>query len=122
MESASAQPNSFRSRTSSAILWIVILGIVCELGVLLVTCIAQLEPGFSTSEAIGGLLIAFVPLAIVSIIALLDLTAVSRRFRTCRIVLIYGWLGYAAGVAIGIGIHEVGRATVSQTMRGDRTQ
>ena len=111
MEVASDQHTTFRNCISSALLCIVIAGIICELGLLLVTCIAQFEPLFSAAEALGGLLLASIPLVIVSIIALIDLIAVSRQFRICRIVLIYGWLGYAAGVALGMVTHEVRRAS-----------
>ena len=122
MEVASDQHTTLRNCISSALLCIVIAGIICELGMLLVTCIAQFEPLFSTAEAFGGLLLASIPLVIVSIIALIDLIAVSRQLRICRIVLIYGWLGYAAGVALGMVTHEVRRATVTQKVRGDQGQ
>ena len=122
MELASAQLTTFRSRISSVLLWIVIAGIICELGILLATCVAQFEPLFSTTEAIGGLLLALIPLVTVSIIALIDLAVVSRQIRIFRMVLIYGWLGYAAGVALGIVTHEVRRATVPQQERVDHGQ
>lgn len=76
-----------------------------EFAMLLVACLAQFEPGFSTEEAMGSIGLAFFSSILATVFALGAYLASRQNPWAVRLA-VSVWAGFGAFIVLGLVLHE----------------
>ena len=90
-----------------------------EFALLIIACIAQFEPGFSTEEAIGCIGTAFISAAIATLFCGLAIFTTSRRNPLAVRLVIVVWSGFTLLIIFGLVLNEFAVAREGTARAGD---